>query len=139
VPGPRWAVWGEGRGCGRGCRVQGECGDGACGVWGGGRSVGAGAECGGGGGVRGCANLSTVSKQTAIKLHVEVGPDHTIRLPDDIPIGPAEVIILVDQEPAKLAGDKSLLGLFAEDAESVDEAMAFVRERRKSWRIRPAT
>ena len=80
-----------------------------------------------------------VSKQTAIKLHVEVGPDHTIRLPDDVPVGPAEVIILVDEQPRPTAGEKSLLGLFADDADSVDAAMAFVRERRKTWRIRPAT
>jgi hypothetical protein len=81
-----------------------------------------------------------VSKQTAIKLRVEVGPDHTIRLPDDIPVGPAELILLLDDRPGEASADeKSMLGLFAEDAEIVDEAMAYVRKRRKSWRIRPAT
>jgi hypothetical protein len=80
-----------------------------------------------------------VTKQTAIKLRVEVGPDHTIRVPDDVPVGPAEVIILVDAQSAPTPAMRSVVGLFADDAESVDEAMAFVRERRKTWRIRPAT
>ena len=80
-----------------------------------------------------------MSKQTAIKLCVEVGPDHTIRLPDDVPLGPAEVIVLLDDRPTKASeGEKSVLGLFADDAEMVDEAMTYVRERRKSWRIRPS-
>jgi hypothetical protein len=79
-----------------------------------------------------------VPKQTAIKLRVEVRPDHTIRVPDDIPVGPAEVIVLLDR-PAADAAEKSVLGLFAEESTGIDEAMAYVRERRKSWRIRPAT
>ncbi len=38
-----------------------------------------------------------MSKQTAIKLKVEVGADHTIRLPDEVPMGPVELIVLVDE------------------------------------------
>jgi hypothetical protein len=35
-----------------------------------------------------------MTKHTAIKLDVEVAADHTIRVPDDVQIGPAEVTIL---------------------------------------------
>ncbi|HVH46713.1 MAG TPA: hypothetical protein VM925_30435 [Labilithrix sp.] len=81
-----------------------------------------------------------MSRQTAIKLQVEVGPDHMIRLPEDVPVGPAEVIVLVaETAPALPAARKSLLGLFADEPEVVDEAMTHVRERRTSWRMRPAT
>ena len=83
---------------------------------------------------------SAMSKQTAIKLQVEVGPDHTIKLPEEVPVGPAEVIVLVSEgSSARPIAEKSLLGLFADEPEVVDEAMVHVRERRKSWRMRPAT
>lgn len=81
-----------------------------------------------------------MSRQTAIKLQVEVGPDHTIKLPDDVPVGPAEVIVLVpESSSARPIAGRSLLGLFADEPEIVDEAMAHVHERRKRWRMRPAT
>ena len=31
----------------------------------------------------------------ALKITVDVGPDHTVRLPDEVPVGPAELVILV--------------------------------------------
>lgn len=80
----------------------------------------------------------TVSRHTAIRLQVEVGPDRTIRLPDDFPVGPAEVIVLVPESRDRTAPDPvGLIGLFADEPEVVDEAMEHVRERRKSWRMRP--
>jgi hypothetical protein len=79
-----------------------------------------------------------MSKQTAIKLHVEVGADHTIKLPDEVPVGPAEVIVLVAESAGNgTSAEKGLLGLFANEPEIVDEAMEHVRERRKNWRRRP--
>ena len=80
-----------------------------------------------------------MAKQTAIKLHVEVGADHTVKLPSEVPVGPAEVIVLVDEHPAHGKGKKGLLGLFADQPEVVDEAMSYVRAHRQNWRIRPAT
>jgi hypothetical protein len=80
-----------------------------------------------------------MSKQTAIKLRVDVGPDHTIRLPDDVPLGPAEIIVLVPEQPERYEASGGLVGLFADDTQMVDEVMALVHERRKNWRIRPAT
>jgi hypothetical protein len=79
-----------------------------------------------------------MTKQTAIKLRVEVGEDHTVKLPAEVPVGPAEVIVLVDEAPAPRAA-KSLLGLFADEPEVVDEAMEHVMALRQNWRIRPAT
>lgn len=35
-----------------------------------------------------------MASQTAIRVRVEVKADHTIRLPDEVPVGPAEVIVL---------------------------------------------
>lgn len=35
-----------------------------------------------------------MASQTAIRVRVEVKSDHTIQLPDDVPVGPAEVIVL---------------------------------------------
>jgi|HubBroStandDraft_1064217.scaffolds.fasta_scaffold02155_7 hypothetical protein len=77
-----------------------------------------------------------MAKQTAIKLHVEVGADHTVKLPAEVPVGPAELIVLVD-EGANAA--TSLLGPFANEPEVVDEAMGYVRAHRQKWRIRPVT
>jgi hypothetical protein len=37
--------------------------------------------------------------QTAVKLTVQVGVDHVVKLPDEVPVGPAEIIVLVG-EPA---------------------------------------
>ena len=36
----------------------------------------------------------------AIKLHVDVKEDHVIQLPPEVPVGPAEVIVIA-QAPAK--------------------------------------
>jgi hypothetical protein len=35
--------------------------------------------------------------QTAVKLTVEVGVDHVVKLPDEVPVGPAEIIVLVGE------------------------------------------
>jgi hypothetical protein len=79
-----------------------------------------------------------MAKQVAIKLRVQVGPDHTLKLPPEVPVGPAEVIVLVDERPRE-GRSKSLLGLFADDPDVVDEAMGHVRNHRRDWRIRPGT
>ena len=36
-----------------------------------------------------------------MKLTVEVGQDHVVKLPDEVPVGPAEIIVLVG-EPASV-------------------------------------
>jgi hypothetical protein len=80
-----------------------------------------------------------MTKQTAIKLRVEVGEDHTVKLPAEVPVGPAEVIVLVDDASPGPREAKSLLGLFADEPEVVDEAMSHVQALRQNWRIRPVT
>lgn len=75
-------------------------------------------------------------KQTAIKLLVEVGADHTIRLPDDVPLGPAEVIVLSTVQSD--APPPEALGLFKDTPELFDRAMAQVAEMRSRSRMRPA-
>ncbi len=80
--------------------------------------------------------MDHVAKYAAIKQRVDVGADRTITLPAEVPIGPAQVIVLFDQ-PAQMANDASLLGLFANEPEVVDEAMAHVRALRKKWGIGP--
>jgi hypothetical protein len=80
-----------------------------------------------------------VTKQTAFKLSAFVQADHTVRLPDDVPIGPAELIVFVtDQESGALPVERapSPIGLFENDADVVDEAMGYVREMRASSRMR---
>jgi len=79
-----------------------------------------------------------MARQVAIKMHVQVGADHTVKLPSEVPEGPAEVIVLVD-EPQKTRNERNLLGLFADEPEVVDEAMTHVRAHRQNWRIRPPT
>ncbi len=39
--------------------------------------------------------------QHALKLRVEVGEDHVVTLPEEVPVGPAEIIVLVDAEPTR--------------------------------------
>ncbi|HWL88252.1 MAG TPA: hypothetical protein VNO21_20755 [Polyangiaceae bacterium] len=34
--------------------------------------------------------------QSALKLTVQVGEDHVVKLPEEVPVGPAEIIVLVD-------------------------------------------
>jgi hypothetical protein len=75
-------------------------------------------------------------KPTAIKLLVEVGTDHTIRLPDDVPVGPAEVTVVT--RVAAAAPPPDALGLFKDTPELVDQAMAHVVEMRNRSRMRPA-
>ncbi len=54
-------------------------------------------------------------------------------------MGPAELIVFVDERPGRANAAKSLLGLFASEPEVVDEAMGYVRAHRQNWRIRPVT
>lgn len=51
----------------------------------------------------------------AIRLRVMVGDDHTIRLPDEVPVGEAEVIVLVAasaeiDRARRIAARKQLFG-----------------------------
>jgi hypothetical protein len=91
---------------------------------------------------RGFSNLwydSQVTKQTAFKLSAIVQADHTVRLPDDVPIGPAELIVFVkDHESGALPALRapSPIGLFEDDADVVDEAMGHISEMRASSRMR---
>ena len=75
-------------------------------------------------------------KQNAITLLVEIGADHTIRLPDDVPVGPAEVIVLTTVPSG--APPPEALGLFHDNPELIDRAMAQVVEMRSRSRMRPA-
>ncbi len=77
-----------------------------------------------------------MAKQNAIKLLVEVRTDHTIRLPDEVPVGPAEVIVLTRVPSA--APPPEALGLFKDAPELIDRAMAHVVEMRSRSRMRPA-
>lgn len=76
-----------------------------------------------------------MTRQTAIKLNVEVTADHTVRLPDDVPIGPAELIVFVaENQNGSVA--VSPIGLFESDPGVVDQVMGYVREMRSSSRMR---
>ena len=81
--------------------------------------------------------LGMTKKQNAIKLLVEVGADHTIRLPDDVPIGPAEVIVLITTVASEVPPPEAL-GLFKDTPELIDRAMSHVVEMRRRSRMRPA-
>ena len=75
-----------------------------------------------------------MTKETAIRLNIEVGEDHTIRLPDEVPVGPAELIVL----PRKPASDvPDALGLFKDTPDVIDRAMEHVAEMRSRSRLRP--
>ena len=50
--------------------------------------------------------------QRAVKLRVDVTVDHVIRLPADVPVGPAEVIVLVDP-PGAQPGARRPVGIDA--------------------------
>jgi hypothetical protein len=36
----------------------------------------------------------------AVTVHVQVGEDHLVKLPDEVPVGPAEIIVLVEDSTA---------------------------------------
>ncbi len=36
----------------------------------------------------------------AVTIQVEVGEDHLVKLPDEVPVGPAEIIVLVEDSTA---------------------------------------
>jgi hypothetical protein len=81
----------------------------------------------------------TIGPAAPITFHVQVGADRTLTLPAEVPVGPAEVIVVIDERPRDASGERSLLGLFADEPEIVDEAMEYVLAQRQTWRIRPAT
>jgi hypothetical protein len=35
--------------------------------------------------------------KSALTMHVQVGEDHVVKLPDEVPVGPAEIIVLVEE------------------------------------------
>lgn len=78
-----------------------------------------------------------MTKQNLIKVHVEVGADHTIRLPDEVPVGPAEVIVLSHVAMIGSAPPEAL-GLFNDSPDLVDQVIAHVSEMRSRSRLRPA-
>jgi hypothetical protein len=38
--------------------------------------------------------------KSALQMNVQVGEDHLIKLPDEVPVGPAEIIVLVAESPS---------------------------------------
>jgi hypothetical protein len=73
-----------------------------------------------------------------LKITVDVGPDHTVRLPDEVPVGPAELIILVaDVGNGAKESPPSPIGLFKDEPELVDEIMDHARDIRAQSRMRP--
>jgi hypothetical protein len=39
--------------------------------------------------------------KNSLKLKVQVGEDHLVKLPDEVPVGPAEIIVVVDDRAAE--------------------------------------
>ncbi|MBK6693904.1 MAG: hypothetical protein IPG50_17105 [Myxococcales bacterium] len=74
----------------------------------------------------------------ALKINVDVGADHTVRLPDEVPVGPAELIVLLaDAGDGAKECPPSPIGLFKDEPELVDEIMDHVRDIRGESRLRP--
>ena len=67
--------------------------------------------------------------QTVIKFQVEVGADRVIRLPDEVPVGTAEIIISPPGARNAVPPPEAL-GLFRDIPELVDQAMAHAAEMR---------
>jgi hypothetical protein len=68
--------------------------------------------------------------QRAIRLDVTIGADHVIRVPEDVPVGPAEVIILLGAAAARadrLARARELLESCP--AQSTDSAQLVAQDR----------
>ena len=38
--------------------------------------------------------------KSALKMNVQVGEDPLVKLPDEVPVGPAEIIVLVEESPS---------------------------------------
>lgn len=38
--------------------------------------------------------------KSALKMNVQVGEDHLVKLPNEVPVGPAEIIVLVEESAA---------------------------------------
>jgi hypothetical protein len=53
--------------------------------------------------------------KSAVTMNVVVGEDHLVKLPDEVPVGPAEIIVLVEESMA--AG-------ILEDFDPIDSASA---------------
>jgi hypothetical protein len=65
-----------------------------------------------------------MTKQTAIKVHVEIGTDRMVRLPAEVPAGPAELIVLVkEHESGTLPVAPNPIGLFRDDAALLENRM----------------
>jgi hypothetical protein len=43
--------------------------------------------------------------KNALKINVNVGADHVVKLPDEVPVGPAEIIVLVNEPAAETLED----------------------------------
>ena len=73
----------------------------------------------------------------ALKISVDVGADHTVRLPDEVPVGHAELIVLVaDVGSGEKESPPSPIGLFKDEPELVDEIMDHARDIRAQSRLR---
>lgn len=38
--------------------------------------------------------------KSALKMNVQVGEDHLVKLPHEVPVGPVEIIVLVEESAA---------------------------------------
>lgn len=72
-----------------------------------------------------------------VRLRVELSEDRMVKLPAEVPVGPAEIIVLVEVPTTAPRAGTSLLGLIADEPEVVDEAMAYVRSQRRDRRVGP--
>ena len=78
--------------------------------------------------------LRCMTKHAAMKFTVDVGADRTVRLPDGVPLGPVELIVLVNTNAEQ---PPSPIGLFKDDGAILDEAMDHARELREHSQPRP--
>lgn len=75
-------------------------------------------------------------KQTALKLHVEIGANRTVQLPNEVPAGPAELIVVFPDRGTDDSAALSPIGLFQDEPALIDEVMEYGRATRSESRMR---
>ena len=76
-----------------------------------------------------------------IVIRTDIGPDHSLRLPipEDVPVGPAEVVVTIIPEQPRPAGPMGtatdlarspLFGIWA-DREDIEDSLAYARQLRE--------
>jgi hypothetical protein len=77
---------------------------------------------------------------STIVIKTEIRPDRSlrIRVPEDVPVGPAEVVLTITSEPAEITNPSGtaadlarspLFGIWA-DREDIEDSLAFARQLR---------